>query len=138
VKPFEIVPHTSEVALEVHGRDLSALFTNAALGLLALFDKQGKVRPTETISVRVRSSSAESLLVHWLSELVYIVQTKRWLYAKIEFARLQDTSLTATLHGEPIKEGVHSIAREVKAVTFHKLAITRDRDALRGYVILDV
>jgi protein archease len=138
VKPFEVVEHTSEVALEIRGRDLQALFNHAAQGLLTLFEKEGKVHPKETISVRVRSSSAESLLVHWLSELVYIIQTKRWLYAKIEFDRLQDTSLTATLHGEPMQEGQHKLGREVKAVTFHKLAITRDRDALRGYVILDV
>jgi SHS2 domain-containing protein len=107
------------------------------MGLLSLFEAEGKVRPRETISVRVRSSTAESLLVHWLSELVYIVQTKRWLYSKIEFTRIQENALTATLHGEPMGEG-QTIAREVKAVTFHKLAITRDRDALRGYVILDV
>jgi SHS2 domain-containing protein len=137
LKPFEIVPHTSEVALELRGRDLRALFQNAAMGLLALFEQEGRVRPRETISVRVRSSTAESLLVHWLSELVYIVQTKRWLYAKVEFTRIQENALTATLHGEPMADG-QTISREVKAVTFHKLAITRDRDALRGYVILDV
>lgn len=138
MRPFTIVPHTSEIGIEVRGRDLKTLFHNAALGLLSVFDKRGKVKAKEQITVRVRSSSAESLLVHWLSELVYIVQTHRWVFAKIEFSKVSESSLTATLHGEPLREGAHQLGREVKAVTFHRLSISREHDALKANVILDV
>ena len=138
MKPFQVVEHTSEIGLEIRGKDLDSLFLNAAQGLMALYDRRGKVRGEEEVSVRVRSSSAEALLVHWLSELVYLVQTKRWLFADIEFSRLQETSLTAVLRGEPIREGVHHIGREIKAVTYHDLAIVRDKDALRANVLFDV
>ena len=138
MRPFKILSHTSEIGIEVRGRDLSAIFQNAAAGLLAVFDKRGKVKTRTTVSIRMRSSSAEALLVHWLSELVFLVQTRHWLFGKIEFPRLQETSLSATLQGESMRRGVHRIGREIKAVTFHQLRIVRDKDALKATVLFDV
>lgn len=138
MRPFKLLEHTSEVGLEVRGRDPRALFSNAAQGLLALMDKRGKVRADKKVAIRVRASSPETLLLHWLSELVFLVQTKRWLFAKVDFSKLQETSLTATLHGEPMKDGVHRLGREVKAVTYHDLSIVRDKDALKATVLFDV
>jgi SHS2 domain-containing protein len=138
MRPYKLLEHTSEVGLEVRGRDLAILFRNAAAGLMELMGRDGKVREEETVSIRVRSSSAETLLLHWLSELIYLVQTRRWLYHRIEFTRLGDTHLTAELHGERLAEGRHRLGREVKAVTFHDLRIHRDGDALRAQVLFDV
>ena len=55
-----------------------------------------------------------------------------------QLTRLNEASLTATLMGEPMKDGVHRISREIKAVTFHDLKIVRDKDALKAHVVLDV
>ena len=139
MRPYKILPHTAEIALEVRGKDLADLFRNAALGLLKLYGLENRGGMTsEELTIRVKSSTAESLLVHWLTEVVYLVQTRNYLPLKFEFPRAQETDLVVRLHGHTFDPQRVRLSREIKAVTYHRLKIMRDRDHLKSELVIDV
>lgn len=138
MRPYRILPHTSEISLEVRGRDLGDLFRNAGVGLIKLYGLEPKGSAHEELTVRVKSSTAESLLVHWLTELVYLIQTKNFLPVQFEFPRAQESDLVAKLKGHTFDPQRTRLEREVKAVTYYNLKIVRDRDHLKSELVFDV
>ncbi len=138
MRPYRILPHTSEIALEVTGRDLGELFKNAGQGLMRLYGLEPRGPAQQELTVRVKSATAESLLVHWMTELVYLIQTRNFLPVKFEFPRVQEADLVARLHGHTFDPARQRLAREVKAVTYHRLKIVRERDHLKSEVVIDV
>src|SRR5690349_3114593 len=71
---WEEVDHTADWSLRVRGADLRSLFENAALGMVSLL---GDAKPTDITFHRVIEVSAmdsESLLVEWLTELLYVLE----------------------------------------------------------------
>ncbi|HEC35265.1 MAG TPA: archease, partial [Anaerolineae bacterium] len=69
---FEEVPHTADIALRVWGQDLPELFANAARGMAWLMVDPSTVNPTVEVPLELRAYDAESLLVTWLGELLYL------------------------------------------------------------------
>ncbi len=69
--PYEMLAHTGDLALRVHGKNLPELFVNAAR---ALFDVMG-VPPTDRSLLRrfrLDAVDTEALLVDWLNEPHFI------------------------------------------------------------------
>ena len=109
--PFELIEHPADVGIRVYGRALAALFAHAALGLCSLITDTDTVLERETRSVEVAAPDRESLLVAWLSEVLWLIETEDLLFARftIELALRHGTGgnlLTAsrrTRSGTPIE-----------------------------------
>jgi len=123
LKKFEILEHKADLKIRVFGRDLKELFLNAMVGM---FEEAGYESEGEEIKREIKISSLDlpSLLVDFLSEVLYLCEVNREVYHKVLFKNLTEKELKGILIGKPLKRmGVH-----IKAVTYHDLDIHQKED----------
>lgn len=142
---YRIVPHTSEVGLEADGRDLPELFRHAADGLLHLYSllPSGEKMPDRAdeglkeVRVRLSGEDPGDLLILWLNELVFQIQTRRLRPVAFRFESLTETTLTATLAGRDAP-AARDLAIEVKSAARAGALVEKTEKGWTAKVILDV
>lgn len=127
---YRILPHTADGKFEAFGGSLEEAFGNAALALASLMWDWSKIEPRIERPVHVESIDREQLLVKFLGEIVYLFETRQFLLGRVSRLvirpRLDGFSLDADLGGET-RSSAHEIYGDVKAVTYHELAIEDGR-----------
>ena len=132
MRPFEIVNHTADISIKAYGKDLKALFENAALGMFnILADLEGITASTE-LEIKAEAPGAEELLVEWLDELLYSFYTKHIIFCEFNITGLTDTNLTAKVKGRFIGENRNRLKTEIKAATRHNLQIKKKDNYKNG------
>jgi SHS2 domain-containing protein len=136
--PYEEIPHTADWCLHVWAADLAHLFVETAKGMNALAGTSLAEKPRITRAFTASAAELESLLVAFLSELVYYAEHDRIAFdnydLSLELEDDQPCHLSATLRGAAIL----SMNKAIKAVTYHNLQI---RQTGRGYeleIVFDV
>ena len=131
---FEEIEHTADQALRVRGIDFKELLHNAALGMLQLTGAIPRSGPSQDRKIEVQAPDREGLLVTWLEELLFSMETRGVTYTKFELHITSDTHLVAKVQETPIA----AITRYIKAVTYHDLEIEKTEDGLETTVVFDV
>jgi protein archease len=132
---FKEILHTADVALRIWATDFNALMIWAARGLNnILFDDV--LCPPFNIEKRliIEAFDKESLLVEWLSELVFWAESDRIFFQDIDILTLTDQRMVVVLAGR----SVPSLKTVVKAVTYHNLTIECTGRGFETVVVLDV
>ena len=124
--------------MRVFGVDLRELFAHAAWGLLDLMTDAERIRPNDSRHLSVEAIDLEDLMVRWLGDLLYLYDTDRFLTTNVTFKALEPTSLRATLRGEIFDAARHPIDTEIKAVTYHQVAVGRLETGWQARVIFDI
>ena len=135
---YEPLPHTGDLGMIAYGHDVPELFAHAAWAMFDLISDATTIRPQHTVSVEVEGLDLEDLLVRWLSELLYLYDTQRLLYSTANITSLEPTRLLATLQGEPLDPARHPIDTEIKAVTYHQIAVEQVGGRWQARVIFDI
>ncbi|HUB32605.1 MAG TPA: archease [Bryobacteraceae bacterium] len=135
---FEILEHPADIGFRAFGFSLPALFANAALALLSIAGDPAAAEPRHEYRLAVESGDRESLLVDWLSEVLYWWDGKRVAFHEFRIGRFTDQSLEAVALGEPREAVRHQAKVIVKAVTYHQLKIERVGANWIAEVYLDV
>ena len=132
---YEELDHTADAGIRAYGATLEDLFENAAAGLFSLITDLEKVRAVGEVKVRVQADDLGSLMVNWLSELLFLHETQRLLLCEFDVA-LDGLTLDAYARGERIDKRRHTLNLVVKAVTYHGLKV----DPTKGVaeVIFDI
>lgn len=129
---YRDLPHTADIALEVFAPSLEELFQNAAYGLYHILGIQQTGKHAREVELHFEGMDAESLLVAILNELLYYVG-RGMIAAKMDI-RFSSRSVYACANliscSVPCKE--------VKAVTYNLLKITRDENGWRTPLVFDV
>jgi SHS2 domain-containing protein len=118
----------------VWGRSLEELFANAAAGMFAQMVDLASVPISVQHVVTAEGIDAESLLVAWLSELLYLRDVKRAAYVRFQVCFPSPGRVEAIAEGGPWRDFV----RPIKAVTYHGLKITRRAGRCRATIVFDV
>lgn len=133
---FEELGHTAEIGLRVQADAPEQLFACAARGMFSLLRvPPDTTRPAQTQRVRVDSLDGESLLVDWLSELLYLYETTGALYTDCTVTRWAHTHLEAIVCGYP---PAAPPAVQIKAVTYHQLQVQADAQGWHAQVFFDI
>ena len=137
---YEFFEHTADVGAVVRGATLPRLFENAARALFDLLCDRRTVRPRRTVRIVVQGSSLEDLLVRWLSELLYRLETEDLVFSSFKVERVDRLRFRARgrARGETIDRARHRLRREIKAVTYHQIRLVRGRSAWRVRLVFDV
>ena len=130
---FEEKAHTADWALRVWAKSLPALFAEAARGMYALSGANQAEGSKVKHTFKVEAPDSESLLVAFLSELVYAVEQEHLIFDEFD-VQVEGIKLKVEMSGAPIL----SLAKAIKAVTYHNLQI---QQTARGYeveIVFDV
>ncbi|MDE3089256.1 MAG: archease [Chloroflexota bacterium] len=135
MKRFEEIPHTADWSFRAFGKDLRELFENAAFAMFTMEGAQAQVDASETTrAVAVRGIDHESLLVNWLTELLWLQESNHEIYSRFQIDLRLPTALDARVFGTPIGK----IDKIIKAVTYHNLKIEQTTDGWQAVVVVDV
>ena len=126
------VPHTADAAIDVFGRNLDEVFANAAIGMLSLMEINIQEKDLGCENLLLTENDNESLMVAFLSEILYTVEQKRYpSNIKIKITGLK---LESTFHSFPIM----SFGKEIKAVTFNQLNIIQVNGQFQTRIVFDI
>jgi SHS2 domain-containing protein len=131
---FEETDHTADRALTVRGKDLDDLLRNAAMGMLDLAGAVASPGPGLPREIRLRAVDEASLLVSWLEELLYSLETLGRTWTDIAVRTQAGQKLEAVVRQVPLA----GLSESIKAVTYHALSIRRTADGLETTIVFDV
>jgi SHS2 domain-containing protein len=125
--------HTADWALHVWAASLPALFVAAARGMNNLSGAQTAQSPLESRRFSAEAADNESLLVLFLSELVFVAEQEHLVFNEFNL-KVQDSKLNVLMTGAPIL----SISKYIKAVTYHNLKIQKTETGFQVDIVFDV
>ena len=137
-KPFEVIAHTADIAVDVFGRDLAELFVHAAQALYAVTFENVAIAAGQKRTLTLDSIDADALVVDWLNELIYLLEVEHAVFTECDVLELADGHATIECCGGRLDMSLSRRQREVKAATYH---MTRLRRVPTGYtcrIVFDV
>jgi SHS2 domain-containing protein len=129
---YEILEHRADLKIRAFGRTKEELFSNMLKGMISGLRPEILNSETETRNIEIKSPDLESLLVDFLSEVLYLTQVNKEIYTDIKFKKLNDPSMNsgqvAELEGELVGQKVQRFGEDIKAVTYYELKIEQKED----------
>jgi len=130
---YEEIPHTADWSLRVWADNLEGLLAESARGMYWLAGTELADEPRSTQTFEAKEPDSESLLVAFLSELVYYAEQENLGFDDFDI-HIKTGRLKAELGGAPLK----SMDKVIKAVTWHNLNITETARGLEVEIVFDV
>ena len=120
------------------GRPPAELFENCALALVSIALDPATVEPRQELALEAEGGDYESLLVNWLSEVLWWLDGKRIAFHSFQVTHIEPAGLRAIARGEPRDPGRHAGRLIVKAVTYHQLRVAQEDGGWVAEVYLDI
>ena len=134
---FQFIDHTADAGILVKAETLEGMFETAALGFSELITRVDSLNCLIQRQFRLQEDDIETLLVSWLQELLYLLDTEDLIFGRFR-VHLKDLTLKATAWGEVFDPEIHTMKTEIKAVTYHQLKVVEDEQGWRAQVIFDI
>ena len=134
MKRFEEIPHTADWSFRAFGKDLRELFENAAFAIFSLEGANTSIMDQIARTIDVTGIDYESLLVNWLTELLWLQESNRETYHRFQIESLSPTLLRAQVFGVAMTP----LNKVIKAVTYHNLKIEQTAEGWQAIVVVDV
>ena len=133
---FEEIDHTADLALLVRGQTFSQLLKNASIAMLTSLEIKDTDGKAEMKKIALREENRETLLVSWLEELLYIIDTEGLTYRSEELNL--EIAGTYELSASFLVRSIEEIKKQIKAVTFHNLLIKESDAGLETIIVFDI
>jgi SHS2 domain-containing protein len=139
---FEFLEHTADVYIRAYGRTMEEAYENSALAMFEVMTDTDKVALAREEPLEVEAEDQYALLYNWLEALVVKFETEGMLYSKFQITDWKETEeifkFKAKVWGEKFDSQKHPQKVGVKAVTYHRMVIIREKDRVILEFILDI
>lgn len=137
MKKYEYFEATADIGLRAYGNDIEEAFENAGLAIFNIISDTSNIAPSIEIEFEVTSEDEVSLLYDYLEELLFYHETEFMLFSQFQVEIDEDLHLKARIKGEGINWDKHERKTEIKAITFHKMAVKKT-DSVEVQAIVDL
>ncbi|MBM3251053.1 MAG: archease [Candidatus Nealsonbacteria bacterium] len=124
MKKYEILEHRADLKIRVFGKTKEELFLNAVLAIKDGLRPKIQSTKSKIRNIKTESSNLETLLVDFLSEVLYLIQVNKEVYNKVRFKKFSDTEIKAELSGQKIER----FGEDIKAATYHNLDVHQEKN----------
>jgi SHS2 domain-containing protein len=139
---FEFLEHTADVYIRAHGKTVEEAYENAALAMFETMTDTDKINQKQQQTLEVEAEDQYGLLYNWLEALLVKFEVEGMLYSKFQISDWKETAETfkfkAAVWGEKFDPQKHPQKVGVKAVTYHRMMIMREKDRVVLEFILDI
>lgn len=135
---FEIFEHTADVGVIGKGQTMAEAFENAAYGMFSIMTELDRYRSTKQQSITVIGTDDVTLLERFLSSLLLIFDADRLLPVQFEITEISMGRLTCWVSTRPIGDDIEWLGPEIKAVTFHQMAVESKGSEWTAKALFDV
>ena len=132
------IPHTSDIGIVVYASSISELYINSARALFDLILGLENINSNFQKGIEIQGLDESDLLIRWLNDLIYLFSVKRFLFREFEIMSLSPRRLLARSQGEVWNSKEHKIKREIKAATYHNVAIQKKGSFYETTIIFDI
>ncbi|XP_001607072.1 protein archease-like [Nasonia vitripennis] len=140
---YEYLDHTADVQLHSWGETMEEAFEQCAIAMFGYMTELERVEVKQVHHVEAEGHDMQSLLFHFLDELLFMFCAEPFLVARrvkiTEFDRV-NFKIKARAAGEEFVIGKHTQGAEVKAITYSAMQI-HDRPEVERpelFVIVDI
>ena len=137
---YRFLRHTADAKFQAFGYTLEEAFCNAALATASLMWEWQKVEKKIKYSVDVTGNDLEQLLVNFLEEILYLLDTRMFLLGSAEIVEIKKKEagyfLEACFWGDKSSD-LYKIFGEAKAITYNEIRI-ESNDSYKLQVVVDV
>jgi SHS2 domain-containing protein len=130
---FEEISHTADWSVRVWAQDLPSLFAESARAMNSLAGMRIGSGPRVKRTFEAEGPDSESLLVAFLSELVYCLEKENLVFDRFEL-QVEGQMLNVEMEGAQIA----SLDKAIKAVTYHNLRIIETDQGFETTIVFDV
>ena len=126
MKKYEYFNTTADIGLKAYGETLTEAFENAGLAIFNIISDTDGIDAVREIEFEITSEDEVSLLYDYLEELLFYHETEFMLFSEFIVEIDENLTLNAKIRGDEINWDKHERKSEIKAITFHKMAIRKD------------
>ncbi len=132
---YKFLNHPADVKIKVFGKTKKELFVNALQGMNSILRvKIDKTKPVKK-KIKVKSLDLSFLLADFLNNVLSLSQIYKEIYFKIKFFDFTNQSLEVELAGYRVQR----FGREIKAITYHELAVQKAKNGgWQGTILFDI
>lgn len=138
MQKFHLLDHTGDLGILVFGETRGALFQHAAEALFNIITDPETIQKQASRDISLDANSIEELLVGWLSEFLFLLDTQGLIFKDFDIHFLKGSRINATAYGEAYDPERHPLNIVLKAVTYHQLTIYQQGGIWTARVIFDV
>jgi SHS2 domain-containing protein len=137
---FREIDHAADLGLDLEGPDPGAVLEAAQRGLVqVLFGDVPSIPATEERVIALAEAGYAELLKAWCECLYRLIEEERFVPLESRVDDSAPARFRATVRGARLTPEALAEASELKAVTWHQLALeTSPAGGWRGRVIFDV
>lgn len=132
------IDHTADLGFELWAATLEALYAEGIVALADICYERATVRPLERRALAVTGDNCEERLVRWLQDAYLLLESELWLTVCADEVVLDGNRVAGVLRGEPFDRRRHTLHTEIKAITYHGLAVAHDGGRWHTTVVVDV
>ncbi len=135
---FQEFEHTGDLGVEVTAQSRTELFRRAAIAMAGVMVDTAGVVKRQSREVQVSGISDTDLMHDVLSRLLEIFIIDNFIWSEVAVDEKPE-GLHLRLWGEAYDPSRHEFRTEIKAITYHQLAVTHQNDGnWRTRIIFDI
>lgn len=128
---YKFLEHTADIGVLVESLDFRSALEESVDALIHLIFGNATLNDMNQLNeemIEINSSDEESLLVDFLNEILFLIDSKKIIPLKLEITELGKNNLKAKFKAYQFDFEKNPINLYVKAVTFHQLQIEEKED----------
>lgn len=138
---FTLLDHTADVGVKAWGPTPGAAFAAAAHGMYAVMFDEQRACPAgspEEYRIAVSGDTWPDLLVNWLAELLFLFSVDGLVAHSFDVVACQPPECVVTVSGTILEDGAQLEGGEIKAVTYHHIAVDVQLERTSVQVFFDI
>jgi SHS2 domain-containing protein len=138
---FNIVSHTADVAVELTAPDMQGMLETTTAALRFLIAGSTNLAPATEAEIMVSGDSLEHLLVRWVNELIFLYDARGQLALSARRIQIRSGAdghrACAQVMMCNTREAMLQPDSDLKAATFHNLAVASVDGGLKATLVID-
>ena len=135
---FETIEHTADVGVVGRGSTMAEAFENVAYGMFSIMAEVDRYKPSVNKKVVALGEDDVVLLERFLSSLLVLFDADGLLPIDVEITELSMGRLTCWVSAHRIGDDIEWLGPQVKAVTYHQMAVESEAGEWMARAIFDV
>ena len=133
---YRELEHTGDLAIEVTAATREELFAHSLVAMARLMVDEDGIAAAEHREIRCDAGDDADKIRDLLAAALnlFLIDGFIWRAAEV---KIQDRAVIAALAGEQYDSRRHQLLEEIKAVTYHRLAVEKIDDTWRATIVFD-
>ncbi len=131
---YKILEHKADIRLKITASTIRELFQGALEGMTSIIKSEETEREPIEEKIEVSSLDINALLVDFLNQVLTLSDVYNAVFDKVEIEKLTKQEIQGKIKGQKVDK----FKEEIKAVTYHNLAVEKKDGIWQATVLFDI